>query len=83
MYLLKFDTNNKFRFTPVLHTWDYDIIWAVIYHQGVDYVIVSEWDAYHPFEFYEQTNFKQEFNIIWNFSGTIGFRTAIYDVLRT
>ncbi|MFQ6127025.1 MAG: ArnT family glycosyltransferase [Candidatus Heimdallarchaeota archaeon] len=76
----KWYTKNKFTFIPMFDTWSKDVLWGTIYGQNVKFVVISEWDSFHPFEVFEESEYARDFTILWSFAGTMGFRTTIYFV---
>jgi len=76
----KWYTKFKFTFIGMLHTWGKHHIWFKINQHYVNYVVISEWDSFHPFEVFEESEYARNFTILWSFTGTMGFRTSIYVV---
>ena len=74
----KWYTKDKFAVIGMRHYWDMSMVWHVILKFKVKFVVISEWEDYHPFEIFELSEFAQYFIILWSYVGTVGYRTTIY-----
>ena len=73
-------TKNKFKYLPLLPKWTLDWIWATILAYNVKFVVISEWEDYHPFYMFEESKYTPNLPILWSYVGTVEFRTTIYAV---
>jgi len=77
----KWYTQNKFRFEPMDSDWDSSDIWVHVSKDKIDYVVISAWDDYHPFNSFEGEKYADRYHLLWAFEGTVGHRTAIYETI--
>jgi len=73
-------TKDKLTFIGMLHTWGKDHIWYKIQNHTIQFVVISEWDSFHPFEVFEISEYAKNFTKLWTFAGSMGVRTTIYVV---
>ena len=74
----KWYTKDKFAVIGMRPKWDIWLIMDVIVKYKVKFVVISEWEEYHPFEIFEESIFAKYFVILWSYVGTVGYRTTIY-----
>jgi len=74
----KWYTKDKFAVIGMRQRWDMWYIWDVIVIYKVKFVVVSEWEEFHPFEIFEESQFAKYFIILWSYIGSVGYRTTIY-----
>jgi len=69
-------TQNHFKISKMDDTWSASHIWTTIKRREIEYVVLSEWDDFHPFSRLDE--YPERYISLWSFSGSIGWKTVVY-----
>jgi len=72
-------TRNKFIFYKLDRDWGTSHIWDSISRRKIEFVVITEWDDYSPFEKFDK--YTERYSLLWFASKNIGWRTDVYATL--